>query len=685
MKSGFLVSNLYSDHMVFQQGRPIRVVGDAPAFATVFGQFGEETATATADTNGRWVLEFSPRPAGGPYTLKISNPHAAYRVFHDILVGEVWFCSGQSNMEFPVWGEGQFFRLKDGAQLASRAHDDAIRILNVGRALGPDGPCDELPILDTWRPATSFKPVAECSAVAYHFALELRRLLPAGTPVGLISSSWGGTMIEPWISKEAFEAAGRDGELDRIATRVLEANDPEKAQAEIARKKAEVRAKTMRWFEAFYSSAPAVTAEALASWAKPGIDLSEWKSGALASFSGLNREGVVWYRTDVTLPAGWEGKPVTLQTGAINDVDETFFDGEKVGETTVDVDSYWAIPRAYTFTCPSAPAGGAHTLAFRVSDHFSSGYISTDITLRGPDGMTLQLGENGTWFERREFAADIGEIGVRPPVAAASGAERESQQSPATLYNSMTFGATAMDIAGVLWYQGCSNAGAYRDYVALQRILIEDWRRAWRNPELPFLITQLSAFQQHQPENRLEEDFWKRFGPRDNPGYAPMREVQESFLDYPGAGVACTIDAGDQFDIHPADKKTVGVRLAHEALRVAYGRADALPGPRLASAERVGNRIRVTFENVGDGLFLKEPAGPHLFAVSDAKGDCRWGTAELDADGKTLWIFSDEVAEPVAAEYAFSAFPPRPSLYRKGDLLPVFPFRTEKPAYLISK
>jgi sialate O-acetylesterase len=215
-------------------------------------------------------------------------------------------------------------------------------------------------------------------------------------------------------------------------------------------------------------------------------------------------------------------------------------------------------------------------------------------------------------------------------------------------------------------------------YRLLQKTQIKSWRRAWRDDAMPFLITQLAAFAQHRPENRLPDDFWKDEKPGANPGYAPFRSIQETFLDYPRAGVPCTIDVGDHSDIHPGDKKSVGLRLAHEAMRVAYGDVSCLPGPRARVARCAEGGVEVVFDNVGEGLAIPEGAlGPHIVAVAGVDGSFVWADAEVRGRD-TLFIRDPGVPGGAArVQYAYNAFAPGPFLRRKGDGLPAFPFRTD--------
>ena len=486
--TAFTICNIYGDHMVLQRGKPVRISGGAAPGLPVEGDFRGVHARTVADGGGRWLLEFPAGPEGGPFDLAVACPESAPVVFHDVLVGDVWYASGQSNMEFFVTCETYFYCLRDGREVAAAAHDDGLRLYQVPHGLAPEGPRDEAPPGGAWRPATTPEAVGNFSAVAYYFGKTLRGKLGPDVPIGIVNGSWGGTFIEPWIPRGAYEEAGRTGELRRL---------------------------------------------------------------------------------------------------------DDFLDPEKAAGRTSD------------------------------------------------------------------------------------GAGADDYQVPTTLYNAMVHPFTAANLRGVIWYQGCSNVGDPDGYRILQALQIESWRKAWRDPALPFLITQLSAYQAHCPEQRLPDDFWKAEEPGTSPGFAPFRRMQEEFLDYPGSGVACTIDIGDASDIHPPDKRDVGERLAHEAMRVSYGDASARPGPRFAWLRREGAKLRVGFTDAEGGLEARGGAfHPHLFAVAAETGPFAWAEARLEDDG-TVLVWSDAVPSPARVQYAHTAYPPEANFFRKRDGLPVFPFQTK--------
>ena len=678
MKSAFSVSNVFGDHMVVQRNRPVRISGTASPGTEVSGIFAGNHAEAIAGDDGVWTMAFPPMEAGGPHELAVSTSCGARRVFRDVLVGEVWFCSGQSNMEFHVHCPTEkFYGLRDGIEVARSANDDGLRLLQVPRSVSPNGPCTELPLSPAWHAATSFAPVAEFSAVGYWFGTELRRRL--GIPIGLINGSWGGSMIEPWIPRFGFDDAGLG----------VFANSVDAALAAYARSK-EGDAEPFdpfggayrEWIvEKFEKTDPATTKAALAAWFLPGNEPEAWTRCREEPSNELLDVGTVWFRQTFSLPKACEGRRAILHVDHIDDADDAWVDGVHVGVTTAFEKDFWSKPRDYAFTVGATP-DGLHTVVFRVQNHFNIGSIRGDIHVAVEGGAKACLDDAG-WEFRREFTVDPHLVGTRPSPSPSPRAQLFNCQLPTTLYNAMVAPATEMEIGGVIWYQGCSNARLWTAYADLQKAQIESWRKVWRNSGMPFLITQLAAFSQHRPYNRMPDDYWKDETPETAPGYAPMRAVQEKFLDYPGAGVACTIDVGDHSDIHPGDKKSVGLRLAHEAMRVAYGDASCLPGPRARAASRVDGGVEVVFDNAGEGLEIPEGAlGPHIAAIAGEDGKFVWTDAEVR--GRDALFFRDPGVPGGAAQvqYAYNAFAPGPFLRRKGDGLPAFPFRVAVSARL---
>lgn len=676
--SAFSVHGCFGDHMVLQRDRPVRISGTALPGMKVAGSFRGANASTNADAEGEWTLEFPAGGAGGPFDLTVWARSPVK--FRDVMVGEVWFCSGQSNMQYPVWSPGPFWGLPDGEAVAADG-DAGIRLFLTPQEVAPDGPCAEPPGRPAWRLGDDPAAVKPFSAVAWFFGRELRRRLGPDVPIGLVESAWGGTRIQPWISEATLAAASENASLDAIALAKAAVGPDFNAKLE------ELRRKTRETLEAwlrdkYFAPFAEVSAKALAEWAKPALPPEEdalWKRCGMGKGGGLSKVGVTWHRREFTLPEDWAGREVVLRIKTVDDCDETFLDGVKIGETGITTPQYWSFERVYR-TVLSATEGGRHVLAIRHQNHFMTGRIEGPVTiaLAGADDTKEAL-DGGEWSERVEFHVDPAFAGVRPSVDAIEDSPRSSQQTPATLFNAMVAPFVRFPMRGAIWYQGCSNAGAPEKYRDFQREIVEDWRRAWNDPDFVFIGTQLAAFRAHQPKSRLPDDFWKGDTPTGHPGYAPIRDSQTVLFGIPGCGLACAIDAGDAFDIHPSRKRVVGERLAHEAMRLAYGDASALPGPRgVAAAADADGTVRVELRDAGEGLESRGDlsAAAHLFALFGEDGTGEWADARIGEDG-ALRVSAPGVARPVRVEYAWSAYPPAPCLYRKGDGLPLFPFRLE--------
>ena len=695
MKPSFSLPNVYSDHMVFQRGAPITVTGSASPFQRVRVAFDDLAKSAVADGDGSWSVEFPPHEAGTGHIVRVDAPTGASIVLKDVAVGDVWIAGGQSNMEFPVVGP-QFYGLEDGKKTAASADDPDLRILRVQRMVSPDGPCRDFPQGAKWLPATSPEAVGPCSAVGYLFAQYLRKRL-GNVPVGIVSTNLGGCRIEPWIDEPTLRRHDSTDELQKIAAVRNPATSDSRA---IARRIARIEEKARKGVEVwlkkkFFVSDPASTKAALASWAKPGIDLADWKKGDFSKFSALGVPGVVWYRREVEIPEGWGGKGLRFRAAAINDTDETFWDGEKIGETWVDTPTYWSAPREYAVP-PRLARPGRHVLAIRVANHFASGSVSSPVVADALTGAEIDL-LDGEWHERVELRPTPS-CGIRPPVPG-DAMTRDSYGVPATLFNAMFAPLRPLRFRGAIWYQGCSNADRAGDYASFQKWLVESWRKATRSPDMAFLQVQLAAFERHSPGSRLPDDWWAGAKPDDDLEWTEMREVQAKIRSLRLCDFVTAADIGDHSDIHPANKREVARRLDAAAGKMLYGATGVATGPSLAAVQREGAALRCSFTDVGAGLAVRpldpavraiveksraaagkgKPSGrgvffpeEHAFAVAGADGRWAWAGAKLDGD--TVLVSSPDVHSPVAVRYAWAKYPPSMRLFNK-DGFPAFPFR----------
>lgn len=675
MNASFCIPNTYGDHMVFQREKPIRLVGTAPAGSLVYadmngGQFCRHGEAQTRK-DGHWEIELAPLEAGGPYEIRIVSTTGTAIVLRDVMVGEVWFLGGQSNMEFPVHCGNPFFQLTDGVEVAAAADDPLLRLYRMPFAVSPDGPCEQAPTGTCWKTADSAEAVAPFSAVGYLFGQRLRKRL--GVPVGLIHSNWGGCRIEPWIDEETL----RRHRLEKELRMLQQARKPsgKRAMAERRRQYEKICATFAAWHDAFLKSNPAVTAEALRTWAQPDADETGWKavpfSRIEAGASALSSSGVVWYRATLDIPADWPAGDCELCFAFINDCGEVFWDGEPAGEAKTDVPGYWMQFRSFNIAAARLQPG-RHTLAVRVQNHTSTGGLGA-CSLRHAESGRMAVPAEDAWLERVELrpAANVGPRPEPPILSSVATAERFQFGVPSTLFNAMFWPFHSLTFRGALWYQGCANAGEYDRYHRLQKALVDSWRRATRNPDMVFLCVELAGFLQHTPEKPLPEDFWETAEPVDTP-LSHMRVEQEKIRSVRLCDIASAVDVGEHSDVHPKNKREVARRLEALAAKYCYGAEGPCTGPVATRARREGGVIRVSFKNVGQGLELRggDDFGAHAWAICGR--DERWVWADARLDGDTVVVSSPAVPAPVAVRYAWDAYPPQMRLWNR-DGFPAFP------------
>ena len=670
----FTVLGTYGTNMVLQAGKPVRIAGTAIPGKGVNVTIGSKTVFAKAGPDGVWNATLPPMKPGGPYEVKITGA-AREIIFRNVLFGEVWICSGQSNMAMAVKS-----CLTPEQEIAGAADFPEIRLFKAARTTAFDGPRREASG-SGWQ-VCSPASVAHFSAAGYFFGRKLHQDLRV--PIGLIDSAWGGTPIQPWISRKAFESAGMTQELTIIDNSRKQTPETFKEQHKA------FLADFRKWEQTFLNSNPQATKDA-AEWKNATIPTNGWTEVTLpgkidADAPFTNIDGIFWVRRTIHLPTELAGKELVLKISRIDDCDETFFNGVKIGQTGTDTPSYWDAPRNYRIPGNLVKAGN-NTIAIRVIDHAYGALVGT-IRLIASPGKEINLA--GKWLQRLEFAVHPGDLPPRPLPPAP-----RNQNTPGALYNAMIAPWTTYPIRGILWYQGESNVGDPELYMKYFPLLIQSWKKAWNDPEQPFLFVQLSAYERHQPDRKLPMDFYKHRQPAPQSGWAEIREVQEAALLLPNTGMAVSVDIGDPDDIHPRNKQEVGRRLALEAERIAYPKAVALAekgtpaarskqkvmtrGPIYTRMKIEGNKIRLFFRFAGRGLTAKGGRLNH-FAIAGNDGKFVWANAEID--GSTVLVWSPSIKRPRAVRYAWANYPAEANLYNL-DGLPASPFRTDKPDYLI--
>lgn len=648
--------SIYSDHMVLQTGMPIRIAGSAAPREKLSGSIsGKSRSVTRADKNGNWCLEFPALPPGGPYSITVRGADRSITL-SDVLIGEVWICAGQSNMEYPLWSSSKFWRSIGGDEAVRTAEFPRIRFLSTPRKTSQTGKDSEI-VPSAWK-VCSPQSIADFSAVGFYFGRQLYRDLQV--PVGLIGCYWSGSRIEPWISEEAFRSSGDRDMVWILDTLHANGGAPLKTWPKTPR--------FCAWEKRFFAQSESGK---FAGWQNPAFDDRKWETVTLPATSPLeNRiDGAVLYRKSVEIPKEWAGKDLLLSLGTIDDCDEAWFNGVRVGATGSEICSHWEVPRRYR-----VPAGivrsGRNVVAVRVIDYTGEGGFTAPADQLCLKNGTRSLSLAGEWKQKAEFVSDPAKTGRRPDPISSRG-----HDMPSAIFNGMVAPWTVLPVRGVIWYQGESNASEPERYATLFPLMIEDWRRQWRNPHLAFLFVQLSSYSRHTPWKRLPEDAWRREAPGSGGGFTLLREVQAATLALPDTGMAVSIDVGDQSDIHPQRKEEVGFRLAREARRVCYG-GDALSaGPRFRGMRIQGDAAVLEFENVGSGLVSRGPVGG--FVVAGADGRMHRAQAEIQ-EGKRIVVRSPEVRAPRVVRYAWNAFPGDANVFTREGL-PLGPFRTDSP------
>ncbi len=600
-----LLAPVFSDHAVLQRGQPIRVWGAAQPGAGVDIDLSGATISATADARGRWSAALPAREPGEALTLSVRSG-GERQTISDLLMGDVWLCSGQSNMEMPLR------RIMNGDSETAGATDRDIRLLQTGRVSLP-APTSALSGEAVWRVASP-QSAANFAAACFFMGRDIKKT--TGVPVGLIDATWGGSIIQDWISREGLTAQGNYD--DGLAILSEYARSPAAGMASwnamLERWAARVEPQASHWSRADFDD------RAWASLPAEGF----WEAApALSTF-----DGVIWLRGAITLSAKQAAQAATLSLGPVDDLDTTFVNGRQLGSK-----EGWDTPRDYPLASGALKAG-RNVIALRVVDTGGGGGAWGAAAQKGlklADGQFVPL--DGAW--RYKVSATLDQAGL-PPHAPWLGASGLS-----TLHNGMIAPLAPYGLKGFAWYQGESNVTQPPEYARLMPALIADWRRAFDNPDLPFLMVQLASFGAY------------RSVPAES-GWAALRDVQRrATAADPKVGMASAVDLGDIYDIHPTNKQQVGARLALLARKLAYGETTLnAAGPAPLSARREGGAVVVTFDQPLVVFGASRPAGLEL---CDATAACRFVDATVQ--GATVSMAAPAGMTPVKVRFAWAESP----------------------------
>jgi len=649
---------LFTDHMVFQRGIKAPVWGWATPGSTVTVEMDHKVAAATVGTDGKWMVHLGPFNAGGPYTLTVNqvadNPQKRQTVgfsidrntarpfgfpqkavVQDVLIGDVWICSGQSNMEM---GIANVYNAQDEI---AKATDSNIRLFSVPKKVAGEPQA----LVDSHWDVCTPQTVAAggwggFSAVGYFFGRHLRET--QHVPIGLIHTSWGGTIAEAWASASALRT------MPDFAPQV---DATEKTYAAL---KTGAGGTIEQQLAAWYGKNDPGTAH---NWGKTDFDAADWKTMKLPAAwenAGLpDYDGIVWFRKEFDLPDGWSGKELVLHLGPIDDDDTTYINGVQVGATRgYNIDRVYKVPAAVM-------KAGRNVIAVRVLDTGGGGGLDG-----APEQMYLTNPEQGNGHSiplvgdwKYKDSAPLGKVAPVPT-------QTDNNPNVTTvLYNGMIAPLLPYGIKGAIWYQGESNAGRGMQYRTLLPTMIKDWRARFGVGEFPFFIVQLANFTP-AVDQPIQE------------GWADLREAQLlTSENLPRTGIAVTLDIGDANDIHPKNKQEVGRRLGLSADAIAYGNKIEYSGPLYKSMKIEGDKIRLTFSHLGGGLATSDGGPLKGFAIAGADGHFEFADAKIEGD--TIVVSSAKVPVPTAVRYAWANNPVCNLVNKAG--LPASSFRTDMP------
>jgi sialate O-acetylesterase len=608
---------IFSDNMVIQRNAPVKIWGWSTRNSSIEISFNGQKIKLRSDRNGLWIGTLRPMNHGGPFEMKILNGKENI-VLNNILIGDVWLGSGQSNMEWVVRNSD------DAEKEISTGNYEKIRLFTVGKKMS------YVPLEDIaggpWEICSS-STVEKFSAVAYFFGRKLYQELEI--PIGLINSSWGGTNIETWISWDVMSLDEEFKNLDMKEHQKMAMESESRAEKYRQALKTDPGIDE-KWYD---------IANASASWKRMELP-QEWGRTELGK-----SDGIVWFRKEITLPVNIGDKKSLLSLGPIDDWDDTYINGQLIG-STMD----YSQDRQYPLG-PGVLKEGTNVIVVKVTDTGGGGGMNgrKEQMFIEVEGERLAL--NGEWmYKPSVLNTDFGVQQTGP------------NSFPSQLYHAMIAPITSFSIKGVIWYQGESNAGNPKKYRTLFPALIKDWRSRWGS-DFPFLWVQLANFM--APDNEPDESSW-----------AELRESQTATLSVPLTGQALAIDIGVANDIHPRNKQDVGLRLALNALRITYGKDIVSTGPMYKSAEKDGSKMILSFTGIGSGLQAKGDRYGYLrgFAIAGPDKKFVWAKAEIKND--KVIVYSHHVTDPVAVRYAWADNPDDANLYNKEGL-PACPFRTD--------
>jgi sialate O-acetylesterase len=618
--------HLISDGMVLQRGESVKIWGWATEGEKVTIKFNSKTYNTTTNSDGEWAVILPELKAGGPYSMDIDASN--HITIKNILIGEVWVCSGQSNMDLPMSRVERLYK-----DVIANSKNPAIRRFFVSKRYDFNKPQKDLQS-GRWESANP-KSIMRFTATGYFFAKALYEKYRV--PIGLIHASVGGSPAQSWLSEDALQAFPKHLEIAK------KFKDKDYLN-QIANKD---KAISDAWYSLQHQKDKGL-ADGQKQWFDPTCDTSDWKTMNVPGYWADEElgyvNGVVWFRKEINIPASMTGKPGRLLLGRVVDSDRTYVNGKFVGSV-----SYQYPPRKYDIPEDLLKAGKNIIVVRVINNVGRGGFIPDKPYQLSVAGQTIDL--KGRW--QYKLGAVMEPL---PP-------KTFIEWQPLGLYNGMIAPLLHYTIKGVIWYQGESNTARPLEYQRLFPAVIADWREKWNQGDFPFLYVQLANFM--KAKDQPVESNW-----------AELREIQLKTLDIPNTGMAVAIDIGEWNDIHPLNKEDVGKRLALAAQKIAYGDKKVVySGPIYKSMRIEGNKIILTFTHIGSGLVIRGGNELEYFAIAGADKKFVWAKAKIK--GNKIVVWNDRILNPVAVRYAWADNPDSANLYNKEGL-PASPFRTDE-------
>lgn len=620
----------FTSHMVLQQQRDLVVRGKATPGSTVkLTTSWKQQAEALADIDGRFTLTIAtPKASLKPQTLTFSDGEETK--LEDVLIGEVWLGSGQSNMEMPLEGWGKILNYKEEI-----AHADYpnIRLLQVKRITSLR-PLEEVQLTQGGWVQCSPQTVPEFSSLCYFYAVRLWEEL--GIPVGVIDDSWGGTPCEAWIRQDALHDVMGFGELiDQWRKLKFDDTAIEKSLG------------LDEWEKRCATIDPGMKE----GWQSETFDHSQWPTMKLPGAWELNGvssfDGFMWFRRWVDIPEEWVGHDLTLELVTTDDMDITYWNGEKVGETH-------GYHEAANYVIPAhLVKAGRNVLAVRLYDTAGNGGLVSKSGMRVKLDDNHSLSLNGEWNYQK--GAELSQL-PRYPI------NIHDKKTPTGLYNAMIHPLVGFPLRGFIWYQGCDNVGRAAQHECLFQTLIQDWRQLWGKPDMPFYFVQLANYLPHYDLQPKSE-------------WAALRETQARALCLPYTGMAVNIDLGVADDIHPKTKREVGRRLSAIALNQTYGKKIPYTAPRAMHYVIEDHTIHIFFGQEKGGETLVPEDNLPGFTVLASDGT--WRVADAKVVGPLqVDVTMQGTGYPIAVRYGWADNPT--CTLRTASGLHVAPFRSDR-------